>query len=193
MDERRGSQQRVQSIVKCLWLRMIMSVTPPHPLQRAAKFESVGGGIGLICISSARRRASGGVSAPASRWYLPATAAGGSKDLPALTDFRGIRFCRSCKGVVNYTRSGSFILKIILSESIEAAPSHTHSALFLFVEAEIEGAGLHEGAVANRVEIGRRVFGRDNAIRSSGEVNGLIGWSLRQGLPSIDFTHGDLA
>jgi len=49
------------------------------------------------------------------------------------------------------------------------------------------------GAVAKRVEIGRRVFGRDDAIRSSGEVNGLIGWSLRQGLPSIDFTHGDLA
>jgi len=50
-----------------------------------------------------------------------------------------------------------------------------------------------KGAVAKRVEIGRRVFGRDDAIRSCGEVNGLIGWSLRQGLPSIDFAHGDLA
>jgi hypothetical protein len=59
--------------------------------------------------------------------------------------------------------------------------------------AERETCSGKAGAVAKRVEIGRRVFGRDDAIRSSGEVNGLIGWSLRQGLPSIDFTHGDLA
>jgi hypothetical protein len=57
----------------------------------------------------------------------------------------------------------------------------------------LEDLNHGRGAVAKRVEIGRRVFGRDDAIRSSGEVNGLIGWSLRQGLPSIDFTHGDLA
>jgi hypothetical protein len=55
-----------------------------------------------------------------------------------------------------------------------------------------ESAGITGGAVANCVEIGRRVFGHDDAIRSSGEVNGLIGGDLRQGLPSVDLAHGDL-
>ena len=56
----------------------------------------------------------------------------------------------------------------------------------------IAGFALVVGAVANCVGIGRRVFGHDDAMRSGGEVKGLIGRGLRQGLPSVDLSHGDL-
>ena len=49
------------------------------------------------------------------------------------------------------------------------------------------------GPVATCVGIGRRVFGRHEAIRSCSEVNDLIGWFLDEGLPSVDFPHGDLS
>ena len=48
------------------------------------------------------------------------------------------------------------------------------------------------GAVSDCVEIGQRIFGRDDAMRSSSEVNGVIGRALRQGLPSVDLSHCDL-
>ena len=49
------------------------------------------------------------------------------------------------------------------------------------------------GPVATCVGIGRRVFGRHEAIGSCGEVNDLIVWFLREGLPSVDLAHGDLS
>ncbi len=49
------------------------------------------------------------------------------------------------------------------------------------------------GPVATCVGIGRRVFGRHEAIGSCGEVNDLIGWLLGEGLPSVDLSHGDLS
>ena len=50
-----------------------------------------------------------------------------------------------------------------------------------------------EGPVATCVGIGRRVFGRHEAIRSRGEVNYVIVWLLGEGLPSVDLAHGDLS
>ena len=53
--------------------------------------------------------------------------------------------------------------------------------------------GNVSGPVATCVGIGRRVFGRHEAIRSCGEVNDLIGWLLGEGVPSVDLAHGDLS
>ncbi len=49
-----------------------------------------------------------------------------------------------------------------------------------------------DGPVATCVGIVWRVFGRDEAIRSCGEVNDLIDGFLGEALPSVDLAHGDL-
>jgi len=97
--------------------------------------------------------------------------------IPIILVEQDVEFLRDLVGTLNVFDHGSISRRLPQSE----IPDH-----------ETLMAEMFGGAVANRVEIGLRVFGRHDAIRSSGEVNGLIGWAFQEGLPSIDLAHSDL-